>query len=151
MMAYFQTTSTNGLYVMSTGDIPPNPSELLGLEKMQEFLTKLRNTFDMVIFDGTPALLVTDSIILAKMLDGSLLVTSYQSTKMAEIEKVKKMIEHVGGTITGLVINKIPVKAKNYEHSYYYGQREEKQDETNMKTQETQNNVSEEKKENKDD
>lgn len=151
MMAYFQTTSINGVYVMSTGDIPPNPSELLGLEKMQEFLTKLKNTFDMVIFDGTPALLVTDSIILAKMLDGSLLVTSYQSTKMGEIEKVKKMIEHVGGTITGLVINKIPVKAKNYEHSYYYGQREEKQDETNMQTQETQNNVSEEKKENKDD
>ena len=128
IMAYFQEGKIDGLYIMPTGDVPPNPSELLGLEKMQEFITKLKNTFDMIIFDGTPALLVTDSVILARNLDFSLLVTSYQSTKIGEAEKVKKMIEHVGGNITGIVINKMPVKAKNYENSYYYGQKEENEE-----------------------
>ncbi len=159
IMAYFQTTTTKGLYVMPTGDIPPNPSELLGLEKMQEFIGKLKNTFDMVIFDGTPALLVTDSVILARMLDFSLLVTSYQSTKMGEVEKVKKMIEHVGGNITGIVINKIPIKARTYENTYYYGQKEEKKEtvtnrENNTKIEEQEKNktiLDEEKEENKDD
>lgn len=124
LFSYFKKTNTEGLYVMPAGDVPPNPSELLVSDKMPEFITKLRNTFDMVIFDGTPVLLVTDSVILARQLDTTVLVTSYKSTKMGDVEKIKKMIENVGGKIAGIVINKIPVVAKKYESTYYYGKHE---------------------------
>lgn len=135
IFSYFKETTTKGLYVMPAGDVPPNPSELLVCEKMQELIDKLKNTFDMVIFDGTPVLLVTDSIILAKELDSTLIVTAYKSTKMGDVEKIKKMIENVGGKIAGVVINKIPVVAKKYESTYYYGNNEED------KTQKKPNNV----------
>jgi capsular exopolysaccharide synthesis family protein len=125
IFSYIKKASKEGLYVMPAGDVPPNPSELLVSEKMQELITKLKNNFDMVIFDGTPVLLVTDSIILARQLDSTLIVTSYKSTKMGDLEKIKKMIENVGGNISGIVINKIPVTAKKYENTYYYGHHEE--------------------------
>lgn len=124
LFSYFKKTNIEGLYVMPAGDVPPNPSELLVSDKMPEFITKLKNTFDMVIFDGTPVLLVTDSVILARQLDTTLIVTSYKSTKMGDVEKIKKMIENVGGKIAGIVINKIPVAAKKYESTYYYGKHE---------------------------
>ncbi|MBO5478812.1 MAG: CpsD/CapB family tyrosine-protein kinase [Clostridia bacterium] len=125
LFSYFKKTNVEGLYVMPAGDVPPNPSELLVCDKMQELVEKLKNTFDMVIFDGTPVLLVTDSVILSRQLDSSLIVTSYKSTKMGDVEKIKKMIENVGGKIAGVVINKIPVAAKKYESTYYYGNHEE--------------------------
>lgn len=131
IFSYFNKTSIDGLYVMPAGDVPPNPSELLACDKMQELINKLKYTFDMVIFDGTPVLLVTDSVVLSRQLDAALIVTSYKSTKMGDVEKIKKMIENVGGKIAGVVINKIPVSAKKYESTYYYGnhQKEEKKEE----------------------
>lgn len=131
IFSYFNKTNIDGLYVMPAGDVPPNPSELLACDKMQELINKLKYTFDMVIFDGTPVLLVTDSVVLSRQLDAALIVTSYKSTKMGDVEKIKKMIENVGGKIAGVVINKIPVSAKKYESTYYYGnhQKEEKKEE----------------------
>lgn len=128
IFSYIKQTSKDNLYVFPAGDVPPNPSELLGSEKMTELIDILKNTFDMVIFDGTPCLLVTDSMILARQLDATLIVTAYKSTKMGDVEKIKKMVENVGGKIAGIVINKIPVSAKKYENSYYYGKREEKEE-----------------------
>jgi capsular exopolysaccharide synthesis family protein len=121
IFSYIKKANKEGLYIMPSGDVPPNPSELLVSEKMQELIKKLKENFDIAIFDGTPVLLVTDSVILARQLDSTLIVTSYKSTKMGDVEKIKKMIENVGGNISGIVINKIPVVAKKYENTYYYG------------------------------
>ena len=137
IFSYLKKTNTQDLYVITAGDVPPNPSELLVSEKMSELITKLKNSFDMVIFDGTPVLLVTDSVILSRQLDSTLIVTSYKSTKMGDVEKIKKMIENVGGKIAGIVINKMPVAAKKYESTYYYGKHEE----DNKKAQEEIDNV----------
>ncbi len=124
IFSYIRETNIEGLHIMPAGDIPPNPSELLVSEEMNELIVKLKNTFDMVIFDGPPALLVTDSVILSRQVDTTLIVTSYKTTKMGDVEKVKKMIENVGGNISGVVINKVPVNAKKYEHTYYYENKE---------------------------
>lgn len=124
IFSYIRETNIEGLHIMPSGDVPPNPSELLVSEEMNELIVKLKNTFDMVIFDGPPALLVTDSVILSRQLDTTLIVTSYKTTKMGDVEKVKKMIENVGGNISGVVINKVPVNAKKYEHTYYYENKE---------------------------
>ena len=114
-------TKIENLYVMPTGDVPPNPSELLVSEKLDMLLEQVENIFDIVIFDGTPSLIVTDSIILARKVDATLIVTAHKKTKMGDVEKIKKAIENVGGKIAGIVINKIPISAKKYENSYYYG------------------------------
>ena len=123
LLNYFKETNIPNLYVMPSGDVPPNPSELLVSEKTTTLINGLKNMFDIVIFDGTPSLIVTDSLILARQVDATLIVTSYKSTKIGDIEKIKKSIENVGGNIAGIVINKIPISAKKYENSYYYGHR----------------------------
>lgn len=121
---YIKQTKISNLYVMPSGDVPPNPSELLVSGRTTTLLNGLKNMFDIVIFDGTPSLIVTDALILARQVDATLIVTSYKSTKIGDIEKIKKSIENVGGNIAGIVINKIPVSAKKYESSYYYGQKD---------------------------
>jgi capsular exopolysaccharide synthesis family protein len=141
---YIRKTNNDRLYVMPAGDVPPNPSELLVSEKTNELVEKLKENFDMVIFDGTPVLLVTDSLILARKLDSTIIVTAYKTTKMGDIEKIKKMIENVGGNISGIVINKIPVTAKKYEDTYYYGHREEKEDKAQEKIEDKKEEIHEE-------
>lgn len=125
---YVRQTKVENLYVMPTGDVPPNPSELLVSDRMISLIENLKNVFDIIIFDGTPSLIVTDALILARQVDASLIVTAYKTTKMGDVEKIKKAIENVGGKIAGIVINKIPISAKRYEHSYYYGKKENKQE-----------------------
>lgn len=121
---YVKQTKVKDLYVMPAGDVPPNPSELLVSEKMTSLIDKLKNIYDIIIFDGTPSLIVTDALILARQVDATLIVTAYKTTKMGDVEKIKKAIENVGGKIAGIVINKIPISAKKYENSYYYGKKE---------------------------
>lgn len=128
ILNYVKQTKVENLYVMPTGDVPPNPSELLVSERMTSLIDNLKNIFDIVIFDGTPSLIVTDALIIARQVDASLIVTAYKETKMGDVEKIKKAIENVGGKIAGIVINKIPISAKKYEHSYYYGKKENKQE-----------------------
>ena len=83
-------------------------------------IDKLKEIFDIIILDGTPCLLVTDSMILARMVDSTIIVTAYKFTKKDNLEKIKKSIENVGGKIAGVVINKIPVNIKKYKSTYYY-------------------------------
>ena len=118
---YIKPTMTDNLFLITSGNIPPNPSELLASEKTLNMLDKLKEIFDIVILDGTPGLIVTDALILSRIVDTTIIVTAHKSTKKDNLEKVKKDIENVGGKIAGVVINKVPVNATKYESSYYYG------------------------------
>ena len=118
---YIKPTMTDNLFLITSGNIPPNPSELLASEKTLNMLDKLKEIFDIVILDGTPGLIVTDALILSRIVDTTIIVTAHKSTKKDNLEKVKKDIENVGGKIAGVVINKVPVNAAKYESSYYYG------------------------------
>ena len=104
---------------MSAGDIPPNPSELVISEKMQELIQKLKDEFDIIIFDGTPSILVTDAIILSRIVDTTIIVATHKETKMENLKKVKNDIENVGGKVAGVILNKVPISTKKYEESYY--------------------------------
>lgn len=118
---YIQETEVKNLYVISAGNIPPNPSELLINPKMVNLLDKLKQVSDIVIIDGTPCELVTDSVILSRLVDSTVIVTSHKQTKKDTLQKIVTNIQNVGGKIAGIVLNKIPVSAKKYEQSYYYG------------------------------
>lgn len=120
---YIQQTEVENLYVITAGNVPPNPSELLVSAQMIGLLNSLRSSCDLIIIDGTPSELVTDSVILSRIADSTIIVTAHKITKKDTLERVVKNIQNVGGKIAGVVINKVPVSAKRYgERYYYYGE-----------------------------
>lgn len=128
---YIQETEVKNLYVISAGNIPPNPSELLITPKMVNLLDKLKQVSDIVIIDSTPCELVTDSVILSRLVDSTVIVTAHKQTKKDALQKIVTNIQNVGGKIAGIVLNKIPVSAKRYEQSYYYGSTSMKKENNN--------------------
>ena len=121
ILKYIKPTEIENLFLVPSGNVPPNPAELLGTETTIKMLDKLKEIFDIIILDGTPAMLVTDALILSRLADTTILVASHKLTKKDDLEKIKKAIENVGGKIAGVVLNRKPVKAKEYSTSYYYG------------------------------
>lgn len=121
IMSYIKTTEVPNLFIITAGSIPPNPSELLVSDQMQDTIEKLKDAFDLVIFDGTPSILVTDAVILSRYVDTTIIVAAYKQTKVEDLQKIKRDIENVGGKIAGVVINKVPIAQKKYESAYYYG------------------------------
>ena len=117
---YIQPTDVENLFVITAGNVPPNPSELLVSAQMIRLLDSLRDSCDLIIIDGTPCELVTDSIILSRIVDATLIVTAHKITKKDVLERVVKNIQNVGGKIAGVVINKMPVSSKAYGEKYYY-------------------------------
>lgn len=120
---YIQETEIDNLHVLVAGNVPPNPSELLVSEKMMDLLEKLKDMCDLVIIDGTPCGLVTDSVILSRIVDSTLIVTAHKQTKKDTVSNIVKNIQNVGGNICGVVFNKVPISPKKYSEAYYYGSR----------------------------
>ena len=118
---YIQETEVENLYVISAGNIPPNPSELLIAPQMVSLLDQLKEMCDIIIIDGTPSQLVTDSLILTRLVDSTIIVTEQKHTKKEDLKRVITNIQNVGGKIAGVVVNKFTMSAKKYEQSYYYG------------------------------
>lgn len=117
---YIQKTEVENLLIMTAGNIPPNPSELLVAPQMVKLLEDLKEVCDIIIIDGTPCELVTDSVILSRIVDSTVVVTAHKETKKDNLERVIKNIQNVGGHLAGVVINKMPVSAKKYNEKYYY-------------------------------
>ena len=108
------------LTLILAGSIPPNPSELLSSGRLQELIDEAKEKFDVIIFDGTPALLVTDAIIISRSVDSTIIVTSKRKTKLDDLKEVKKRIENAGGHIAGVILNRVKESSKKYESKYYY-------------------------------
>lgn len=117
---FIQETDVENLYLVPAGNVPPNPSELLVSAQMIQLLDELKQLCDIIIIDGTPCELVTDSIILSRIVDSTIIVTAHKVTKKDALERVIKNIQNVGGKLAGVVINKIPVSGRRYEDKYYY-------------------------------
>lgn len=130
---YIRETEIDNLYLIVAGDIPPNPSELLSSSQMIDLLQKLKEEFDVVIIDGTPIQLVTDALILARLVDSTVIVTASKQTKKEDLKKIINNIKNIGGDISGVIVNKIPISPKKYEQSYYYGSKNVKSNLTNVK------------------
>ena len=121
---FVQETEVDNLFIIPAGNIPPNPSELLISPQMVNLLEELKDLCDIVILDGTPNELVTDSLILTRLVDSTVIVTASKETKKENLRRAITNIQNVGGKIAGVVVNKVPVSAKKYEQSYYYGSTE---------------------------
>lgn len=117
-----QATEIENLFLISTGDVPPNPAELLISDRMNELISQLEEVADIIIFDAPPGLVVTDAAILSRYVDSTVIVSAANQTKIEAVEKVKKAIENVGGKVSGVVINKVPMNSRKYSYySNYYG------------------------------
>lgn len=119
-----QPTGVNNLWVVMSGSLPPNPSELLGSKRMQQFLAHLHKACDMVIIDAPPLLPVTDALVLAPMTDGVVLVIDYGSTRIGEALQGKTQLDQSGARLLGVVMNKIPTGRRGYSYYYYYYNRD---------------------------
>ena len=118
---YIQQSDIENLHILVAGNVPPNPSELLVSSRMINLLQELKSMCDLVIIDGTPCDLVTDSIILSRMVDSTIIVTAQKETKRDNLVRIVKNIQNVGGKIAGVVLNKVDISTKKYNQSYYYG------------------------------
>lgn len=119
---YIQETDIENLYLIPAGNVPPNPSELLVSTKMKAIIDDLLQAFDIIIFDVPPCLIVTDALILARLVDFTIIVSAQNTTKVENLKRTKLAIENVGGKVAGVVLNKVQVNSKSYENTYYYGE-----------------------------
>ena len=119
-----QKTRFPGLTVLTSGAIPPNPSELLGSQSARKLLAELRSKFDYVIVDSTPLLAVTDAAILAAGADGVLLMARYGQSKRDQLAHAVSALQSVGAALLGVVFTMVPTRGSgSYSYSYgYYGE-----------------------------
>lgn len=108
------------LYVLTSGQIPPNPSELLGSAEMLNLVARLEESFDAVIIDAPPLLPVTDAAVLSQHVGGVVVVVGVQKTRHQDLEKSLSALTMVGSNILGVVLNRLPIKGPDaYSYSYY--------------------------------
>lgn len=115
--AYVQTFSGGNLDILTSGPIPPNPSELLGSRRMQLFLERIKEDYDMVIIDSPPVGMVTDAAILSTIVDGTILVCLTGRTEINVIKATKSALDKVNANIIGVVMNQVPIEKGKY-YSY---------------------------------
>ena len=120
---YIQETQVPKVHIITIGAIPPNPSELLLSNKMRDLIYMLKCVYDIVIIDGTPCNLVSDSIPVSQIADTTILVTESRKTKIEDLKIVIKSIKNAQGNIEGVILNKKDIKNKEYSKGYYYGEK----------------------------
>lgn len=112
-------TAQEKLWVLPSGPIPPNPSELLGSRGMKTFLEEAKEGYDVIILDTPPVLAVTDAQVLANLADGVVLVVSSGKTETDAAKKAKELLESAKAKILGVVLNN--KKVQDSQYYYYYG------------------------------
>jgi tyrosine-protein kinase Etk/Wzc len=112
-------TEVNNLKIIYSGVIPPNPSELLGSEVMNSLVDKLKNDFDIILFDAPPVLAVTDAVVLSRLIDQFILVVRFGSTDKDSINHTLVSLANVNRPLTGIVFNDLNSKNSYYSKNYY--------------------------------
>jgi len=114
-----QQSAMENLSVMTSGPIPPTPSELLNSPRMKLLIKNLSSRFDSIIFDSAPVMSVTDSQILSKVSDGTIIVARSGQTTHETARKGLKILKDIDSHILGMVINAVDTKKGRCD--YYYG------------------------------
>lgn len=129
---YIKKSSVPNLDVITSGYIPPNPSELLASSRMDEAIKILKTKYDYILFDAPPVIAVTDAMILAKKIDYLYLVVRVAQADKLVIKRAKELLENINVDITGAVINGILPQSYyssseyHYYYYYYYGKEQKK-------------------------
>jgi len=114
-----QPTAVDNLFLMTSGQTPPNPSELLSSPQMRQLLEHLTRGFDHVIIDSPPALPVSDPIVLSQLVDGVVLVAADSKTPKQQVKAALARLRHGHAKVFGIVLNKIKIHKVDYFYPYY--------------------------------
>ncbi len=108
--------------IIPSGPVPPNPSELLSSGRMYDLIRSLNERFDIIIWDAAPLLTVTDSLVLSKILDGTIIVAKAGLTTYESVSRALKSLNDIEAHFLGVVINGLDVnKHEYYYRHYHYG------------------------------
>lgn len=111
-----------GLSILPGGALPPNPSEILGSQAMQDLLRRLEGMFDLVVIDAPPLLPVTDPAIVARHSSGAVLVVRHGKTRREQVARAAELLLNVDARLLGTVLNRVPTKgAEAHRYGYAYG------------------------------
>jgi polysaccharide biosynthesis transport protein len=117
-------TEIENLFLLTAGQTPPNPAELLSSRLMDKALLLARNSFDHVIIDTAPVLSVTDALVLSPKVDGVVMVIRAGKTASDAVRRATEHLEQVGAKILGVVINGADLRSGQYRYyKYYYDNR----------------------------
>jgi capsular exopolysaccharide synthesis family protein len=114
-----QPTAVKGLFLLSAGANPPNPSELLGSKKMREVLATAELAYGHVMIDSAPILPVSDTLVLSTFVDGVVVVAGSQTARKLVRDACYRMF-HISAKILGVVLNNVDADQQRYHASYYY-------------------------------
>jgi capsular exopolysaccharide synthesis family protein len=109
-----------GLTTITTGPIPPNPTELLSSRRFAELLNQTREEFDYVLLDVPPIGIVSDPAIAATQGDGVLLVIDSQNTRKGSVRQAMRSLQGVGANVIGTIINNVKTSKGGYYYRYNY-------------------------------
>lgn len=115
-----QPSDHPNLDILASGPVPPNPSELLGSQKMDELLRQVKHIYDYVLVDMPPVLAVTDAAVLSQKVDGIVFVIKSGKISPDEAKLAKTRLEQAGANILGAVLNAVPQRHGGYGYGYYY-------------------------------
>lgn len=119
-------TEIPNLHVMPCGPVPPNPSELLRMERLGTVMADLQARYDTVILDSPPVIPVADPRLLAGLVDGVVLVVKLHHTTQEALKTVRRELAGVGAPLLGTILNDLDVRGPGgygYGYGYYYGHR----------------------------
>lgn len=110
----------HNLDLLTSGPVPPNPSELIGSEKMDQLLQQAGKGYDYVLIDLPPVLAVTDAALLGNLADGVVLVVHSGQVAPEEVQEAKKRLQAGKANILGVVLNGVPRQHSGYGYGYGY-------------------------------
>jgi capsular exopolysaccharide synthesis family protein len=112
-------SQTEGLFLLPSGPIPPNPSELLASKRFAELIQDCQEQFDLILIDSPPVLSVSDALVLTRTADGVVFVLDAQGTNRKLAQKAVGALQQINARILGVVLNRVKHEPGN---SYYYYQ-----------------------------
>ncbi|MGE5328037.1 MAG: CpsD/CapB family tyrosine-protein kinase [Deltaproteobacteria bacterium] len=117
---YIQNTKINNLNIITSGPIPPNPSEILGSQAMKDFLEVIKNEYDIILIDSPPIDTMTDAAVLSIIVDGVILLINSGKVRIDAAKRAKESLQRVNANIIGVVMNNVKVEHENYYYYNYY-------------------------------
>jgi capsular exopolysaccharide synthesis family protein len=115
-----RTTRVENLEIISSGRVPPNPSELIGSTRMEHLMEELSHQFDIVIFDAPSILVVTDPVLLSTRVDSVVLVLSANYARRETVQRAIRLLQAASAEIAGVVLNGLEATRRHYYYYYYY-------------------------------
>jgi len=117
---YIRDTGIENLKIITSGPLPPNSAEMIGSRRMADLINRLKSMADVILFDSSPVLAVTDASVLSHRVDGVILVAHAKRTRRDPAKQAVKRLNQVGANFLGCVLNQASSGEASYHHSEYY-------------------------------